>query len=97
QTPGSDDGDLEQRRGPAKVVERITELLIASLDEAEDVQVALVVALRRVSAGALDLGEDTLAEALECYRMELSEDLPIRLFNLPHRDRRLHVRRASAR
>lgn len=52
-----------------------------------------MVTRRAIARDAVDLGQDTLAEAFERERMQAPKHFPIRFLNLPHR---VSVHRGSA-
>lgn len=68
-------GDHPRARG---IVEGACQLLVATLQEAEDIQVALVVTARMVLSDSAHLVQDTLAESPQRQLAKLTEDLPVR-------------------
>ena len=66
QAAGANDGDLDQRGGPAKVVEGLQRICLSRcLDQTEDLLVTYsVVAFAWLPDDVLDLAQDPLAEAL---------------------------------
>ena len=65
------------------MVEGLCKLLIATLHEAEERQIALVVAPRSILSNGHNLSEDALAESLQRHLAKLAKGLPVRFRHIP--------------
>ena len=63
-----------ERRGG---IERVCQLLIASLEQLEHRQIALMAGLAGVGGELADFSKHALAEPLQCGDTKFAEDLPI--------------------
>src|SRR5262245_8594339 len=72
---------LQGRRAP-RIVERIRDLFVATLDQLEYRQVPLMAGLLAAGNDIRDLGKRALAEALERDGVELTKDFPIGFTNV---------------
>ena len=77
QTIPVDRGELNDHATAPGIVERMRDLLISTLQKSIHVQVALMMALRRVSTTALYVVKDTLAEAIESDLSQFAKHFPI--------------------
>ena len=71
-------GELNYHPRPSGIVEGVCKLFVAMLHEAEDGQIALMVAPRTIISNRTDLSEDALAESLQRHLAKLAKGLPIR-------------------
>jgi len=92
-------GELNYHPRPSGIVEGVCKLFVAMLHEAEDGQIALMVAPRTIISNRTDLSEDALAESLQRHLAKLAKGLPIRFRHIAEHEfpRRLTDRRLSGR
>jgi hypothetical protein len=77
-----DGGQLGERGGPPKIIEGLGYLLVPTLEDSEDGQVALMMTLGAIRANAIKFSKDALAKPIECNWNHLSQQLPIGFFDL---------------
>ena len=62
---------------PGGIVEGVCKLFVATLHEAEEGQVALMMAPRTILSNRNDFSEDALAESLKGYLAKLAKSFPV--------------------
>jgi hypothetical protein len=79
---GTHGSKLGQRSGAAKIIKCTPYLFVTTLEDSEDVQIALMMTLGGVSSGAVDFSKNALAKPLQYHWSHLSQQLPIGFFDL---------------
>ena len=81
-----DSGKLGQCCRPPHIIEGSCDLVVPTLEDSEDGQIALMMTLGAIRPEAVNFFEDALAKPLQCHWSHLSQQLPIRFFDLARHD-----------
>src|SRR5205809_6612133 len=79
---GTNGSKLGQRGGAAKIIKCVPHLFVMTLEDSEDVQIALMMIFGGVSSDTVDFSKNALAKPLQCHWSHLSQQLPIGFFDL---------------